>query len=164
MKNNIENNPTYQILILGLGNLLMADDGIGIFVIEELKKRRWSSAVRILEVGNSVFNFLQEISHTRHVIAIDAVRAGSNPGSVYRLDIEDLVDNLEQDAHGMSLPGVVRLVRSNTGLPETVTIYGVEPEDLSFGGGLTLPVKRTIPKIILAIASEVQGLIKNNKG
>ncbi len=161
--NKTSENPTGKILILGLGNPLMGDDGIGVFVAEELKKLEWPPEVQILEVGTSVFHYLQEISQAKHIIAVDALQAGGHAGYVYRLDIEDVEYLPERGAHSMSLPGVVKLARNVAGLPEVVTIYGVEPEKLGFGEGLTFAVKSKLPKIIFLLITEVQKLIRNNQ-
>lgn len=162
--NKTQKNPKCRILILGLGNPLMGDDGIGVILAKELKKLKWPPGLRILDVGTSVFYYLGEISQARQVIAIDAFQAGGYPGCVYRLDIEDVADFPEQDAHGMSLPGIIKLARSITGLPEAITIYGVEPEKLDFGQGLTFVVKSTVPKIISLLKTEVQEIIKKSWG
>ncbi|GAB6181476.1 HyaD/HybD family hydrogenase maturation endopeptidase [Desulfotomaculum defluvii] len=159
--NNIQKNLTYQILILGLGNPFMGDDGIGIFVVEELEKMEWPHDVRIIDVGTSIINYLWEISQARQVIIIDALGAGGPPGCVYRLDMEDVMDYPNQDAHDMSLPTIIKWTRGITGLPEGITIYGVEPEQLDFGKELSMVVKNTMPKIITEIKTEVQRLIRN---
>jgi len=161
---NDQRNPAYEIIILGLGNPLMSDDGIGVFVADELKKLEWPPELLIIEVGTSVFYYLQEISQARHVIAIDALQAGGNPGCVYRLDIKDVVDCPEQNAHGISLPGIVKLARSTTGFPEAITIYGVEPEKLDFGEGLSFTAKNAVPKLISLLKDDIQKLISYNQG
>ncbi len=162
--NNNQSNPTYEILILGLGNTLMSDDGIGVFVAGEFKKMEWPPELLILEVGTAVLYYLQEISQARQIIAIDALQAGGHPGCVYRLGIEDVVHLPGQDAHGMSLPGIVKLARSTTGLPEAITIFGVEPEKLDFGEGLTFAVKGAVPKLFSLLKTEINKLLENNQG
>ncbi|MDD4237797.1 MAG: hydrogenase maturation protease [Desulfotomaculaceae bacterium] len=153
-----------SLLILGLGNLLMTDDGIGIFVVKELQQLEWPPEVQILEVGTSVCYYLEEISRSRLVIAIDAIHAKSNPGSVYRLDIDDVLDHQEQDLHGISLPGVIKRAQNINGLPETVTIYGVEPEDLGLGIMPTSTLQLVGFKLVALITAEIQRLLGKKKG
>ncbi|AEG60304.1 hydrogenase maturation protease [Desulforamulus ruminis] len=142
-------------LYLGWGNPLLGDDGIGVLIAEELGKLEWPHEVRIIEVGTSIFNFLQEVSPVRQVIVIDAFRAESPPGCVYRLDTEDVMDYLEQNAHDMSLPTIIKWARGITGLPEGLIIYGVEPQQLDFGKGLSVGLKAIVSKIITEIKTEV---------
>jgi len=159
-----QNVPKLQILILGLGNPLMTDDGIGIFVMKELKKLKWPPEVQLLEVGTSVFYYLEEISRSQHIIAIDALLAGGNPGSLYRLNIDDVRNHKEQDLHGLSLPGVIKWAKNITGLPETLTIYGLEPEDLGSGVTPTSTLQRVGIKLVALIIDETQRLLGNKKG
>ncbi|TEB17308.1 hydrogenase 2 maturation endopeptidase [Pelotomaculum sp. FP] len=137
----------------------MTDDGIGIFVLEELQKLEWPPEVQLLEVGTSVFYYLEEISRSRHVIAIDAIRAGDSPGSVYCLGIDDVLDHKEQDLHDMSLPGVIRQAKNITGLPETLTIYGVEPADIDLGVTPTSALQQAGKRLVALITAEIQRLL-----
>ncbi|TEB05363.1 hydrogenase 2 maturation endopeptidase [Pelotomaculum schinkii] len=137
----------------------MTDDGIGIFVLEELQKLEWPPEVQLLEVGTSVFYYLAEISRSRHVIAIDAIRAGDSPGSVYCLGIDDVLDHKEQDLHDMSLPGVIRQAQNITGLPETLTIYGVEPADIDLGVTPTSALQQAGKRLVALITAEIQRLL-----
>ena len=141
----------------------MSDDGIGVLLAQELKKLRWPPGVQVLEIGTSVFNYQEEISLSQHVIVVDAVNAGGSPGCVYRLGVEDIVENPERDPHNVSILDIIRLARQVKGLPETVTIYGVQPGDLSFGGGLTPAVACALSKITFSITNDVGRLIKKGR-
>jgi len=147
----------YNVLVIGLGNLIMSDDGLGIHVAEDLRQKEWPPGVSILEVGTSVLNYLEEIGRSRHLIAIDAVRAGGVPGSVYRITGHDVPKQLGglRDAHGVSLAGVIDLARGITGFPDSIVVYGVEPRNLGFGNQLSPAVKKVLPVVIKKITSEI---------
>ncbi|MCL6560165.1 MAG: hydrogenase maturation protease [Firmicutes bacterium] len=151
----------YEILVLGLGNTLMSDDGLAAHVVKGLKQKRWPSEILILEIGTSAIFYLEEIGRSRRIIAVDAVRAGGPPGSVYRLTGDDVVLDGRRDSHGFSLLDVIGLAREMTGFPLDLTIYGVEPLDLSLGNHLSAPVKKALPEVINEIAKKMKILINN---
>ncbi|HBV99133.1 MAG TPA: hypothetical protein DEF36_19095 [Desulfotomaculum sp.] len=146
----------YKILVLGLGNLLMGDDGIGVLAVEELKKSEWPPGVHILEVGTSVFYYLAEICRAQHLIAVDALSAGGAPGSIYRLDWEDIFCGPEKGAHAISLPGLIKMARAMTGLPGSAAIIGVEPGNLGLGEPLSFAVREALPVILRRVTKEVE--------
>ncbi|WP_282434547.1 hydrogenase maturation protease [Desulfotomaculum copahuensis] len=147
----------YDVLVLGLGNILMSDDGLGIRVVEKLKEKKWPSGALILEAGTALISCLAEISHSRHAIAVDAVRAGGISGTIYRLTDEELIRSAygEQDGHGFSLPAAIELARSLTGFPDSLVIYGVEPQDVKPGLLISPPVERALPVVTGAITEEI---------
>lgn len=150
----------YGVLVLGLGNLCRADDGLGVRVARELKREKWPPEVLVLEAGTSVLDYLEEISRSRSVVAVDAVRAEGKPGAVYRFTVEELIFPEQSwcDAHSFFLPGVVALARRMTGLPQRVVIYGVEPADLGYGNRLTAEVGKVFGRLVRAVAEEINRL------
>lgn len=146
-----------KVLILGLGNLLMSDDGIGLRVTEGLKQKKWPPGVVILEVGTSVIQYLKEISRTRKLIAVDAVRAGGKPGSIYRLTLDELADAPGQfESHSFSLLQVIQLARYITGMPADIVIYGMEPGQLGPGTQISPVVQSALPKLIDQVTRDIE--------
>lgn len=138
----------------------MSDDGLGIQVIKELKKRKWPQNILILEAGTGIINYLEEISHARHIIVVDAIRGKRDPGSIYHLTLEDIKQPSDrwQDAHGFSLPAIIALAQKLTGLPHDIMIYGIEPFDLGFGCELSQPIKNALPRLIAALIEQMKNL------
>lgn len=151
----------YPILILGIGNLLMLDDGVGVYLAQKLQNQTWPLGVTVLEAGTALFNYLEEISQAQTVLLIDAVRAGGIPGNIYRLNLTDLVSSSDgcRDAHGFSLYHLIQLARKLTGYPKQVLIYGVEPKELGPGLGLSSEVGEILPKVLQAIAREIEKIL-----
>jgi hydrogenase maturation protease len=147
----------FGVLVLGLGNVLMADDGLGVRVVRELGGRKWPPGALLLEAGTAVLDCLEEISRSRCVVAVDAVRGAGKPGTVYRFTVEELgfPEQPWCDAHSFFLPGVVALARKMTGLPQSVVIYGVEPADLNFGDRLSAPVRKVFSRVVRLVAGEI---------
>ncbi|MBC7189382.1 hydrogenase maturation protease, partial [Candidatus Aerophobetes bacterium] len=79
-----------DILVVGVGNILLGDEGIGVHVLKELEKKKLPDNVELLDLGVSSFSLLSHIEGKKKIIIIDAVKAEGAPGSVYRLSIEDI--------------------------------------------------------------------------
>ena len=153
----------YQVLVLGLGNLLMSDDGFGVLAAQKLMQKTWPPGVAVMDTGTAAFYFLEEISLSRHVIAVDALRAGGKPGTIYRLSGADIMHPPGgwRAAHGFTLPDVIALARKISRYPTDVLIYGVEPFDLSFGNPLSPVLKKTLSKVVGQVAGEIDRLLSN---
>lgn len=148
----------YEILILGLGNLLMSDDGLGVWVIEELKKKEWKDNILCLEAGSGIINCLAAISVSQKLMVVDAIKGGGKPGSLYSFSEEKILGQNTSNPHGLSLPEVLWLARKINGLPKEVFIYGVEPEKLSLGTELSPIVAKSLPLIIEKMTKEIENL------
>ena len=149
--------PQYKVFVLGIGNILCADDGVGISVVQTLRQKQWSSEVFILEGGTSAINFLEELGKAKHVIVVDAVRGGEKTGTIHRYTEEDLAAFRESrlDSHGFSLLWLVELARAMTGYPVNVIVYGVEIHQLHFGAEVSPRVLQAIPAAAEKVEQEI---------
>lgn len=133
------------ILIAGLGNQLLKDDGVGVHVANELKKHKIDGAV-VVDVGTSINNSLEIFQEAKTVIFIDAMEAGYFPGTVYQLKKRAHKNKNDVSAmHESSIIESLRLIRQDE-MPE-IHVIGVEPRDIELGIDLSEPVKESIPKI-----------------
>ncbi|WP_083900082.1 hydrogenase maturation protease [Orenia marismortui] len=148
----------YDILIIGLGNLIMSDDGVGIHVIKKLQQENFGERILALEVGTSPLYYLEEISKAAKVIVIDAVKGGEKPGSIYRLAEEDFKSsqNIIRDFHEYSLLNVIKLAREITGLPVNFIVYGIEPKNLNLDQKLSKIVSKSQPNLLKLIKKELE--------
>ena len=76
-------------LVLGLGNLLLADEGVGVHVAQRLLDCESKDDVVVLDVGNALLDAMPAIADAGKVILVDAMKGGGTPGTVYSLSIED---------------------------------------------------------------------------
>lgn len=125
----------------------MGDDGLGEYVVSRLKFRPWPGNVRLVNMACSPLNFLNEIQQADTLIVVDAIRAGTQPGTIHRitqpgpLKTGSASDNgFARNSHGFSILDTVELARIQTGRPYQVIIYGIEPSDCKPGIGLSPPV------------------------
>ncbi len=154
----------YKVLVIGIGNTLMSDDGVGIVVISELMKEKWPDGVFLIEAGNTILNFFYEIMKAENLILIDATKNKGSPGEIYRINLFEISCkgfNLG-NAHGGYLPELIFLAKKISGLPKKVVVYGIEPQKLNMGYKLSEPVSKALPFLYKKIKGEIKALLKDD--
>jgi hydrogenase maturation protease len=136
-----------RILIAGLGNLLLRDDGVGVHAVRRFQQKA-AESYKAAEVGCAVFDALPLFEWADKILLIDAMIAGSSPGTVYRLEaVEDLDDGaVPNSLHELSIVQVLRMIRKPP-MPEA-TIIGIEPEVIEFGMELSPAVAAALDQVI----------------
>lgn len=140
-------------LVLGIGNLLLGDEGVGVHVARALQRQRLPENVTVLEVGTAFLEALPEIERADRIIVIDAMHAGHAPGTAYRVPYDDCVKpECIASLHGFDLSRAIFLAGRDT-MPETV-IIGVEPARIDWGTELSPEVQGMLPAVIEAVKNE----------
>lgn len=122
-----------QITILGVGNILLSDEGVGVRVVERLARTYdFPDNVRVLDGGVLGVRLMGVIGSSDVVIVVDAVKNGQPPGTLYRLADDQVPRRVlaKQSMHQMDLPEVLALCSAIDRNPQTVVV-GVEPEDIA---------------------------------
>jgi hydrogenase maturation protease len=148
-----------HILILGVGNLIMSDEGIGVHVAHRMMEMELPPNVHVVEGGTDGFGLMNVIQEADRMILIDAVRGGGEPGSIYRFDIEDCpadANIFKTSVHQISILEVIHLSGLIGSTPKT-TIIGVEPKSLEMGMDLSPEIEAKIPRVI-RLAFEEAGM------
>lgn len=150
-----------KTLVLGLGNPILRDDGIGIHVVRAVAAGCHRDDVAFAEASLGGLRLLDLLSGYERVILVDAIQtAGGEPGQVYRLHADDLRRSLHSGStHDLSLAGALTLGRS-LGMPlpdhDALTILAVEAGDvLTFGETCTPPVAEAIPAVARMILADL---------
>ena len=151
---NSEEGPGMGKFVVGIGNVLLRDEGIGCHVVGALEGIPLPD-VQVID-GGTCPDVLQLLEDVDKLVIVDAVRGGGMPGQIYRFRPEDVT--LEQkpllSLHDMSLIDSLKLmqVRHNVG---DAVIIGVEPKEINCGLELSPELQERIPQIIDAILSEL---------
>ena len=145
------------VLIVGIGNILLQDEGFGPHVIEALQKVELPESVELLDGGTAGADLVDFICDRRKVIFIDAVRADVRPGSILRMTIADLTANLGHiiSLHEFGIVETLKVAEQLGCAPEEVVIFGVRPEQLSCGTELSEKVAAAMPKVIKLVLDEL---------
>jgi hydrogenase maturation protease len=146
------------ILVVGVGNLLVGDDGIGPRTIEALRERELPPGIDVLEGGTLGIDLVDLIVDRRKVVVVDAVTAGAEPGTIHRLEAEELAEvaTSRVSLHDLGLVDAIRLSRFVGLPPERVVVLGVEPRDLRMGPGLSPEVEKALPDLVERVLEEVR--------
>jgi len=150
-----------KFVILGVGNLLLSDEGIGVHTAYELMKMDLPPHVTVVEGGTDGFRLLNVITEADRLIVIDAVKGGNDPGSLYRFDINEVRNcpsGFKTSVHQIGILEVIDLSGLIGKTPHT-TVIGVEPKSLEMGMQLSPEVEAKIPRIIELISEELKQFI-----
>ncbi len=138
------------ILVLGLGNPLLRDEGVGGRALEALRSRvTFSSDVELLDGATAGLGLVPRASAAEKLLVLDAVRAGGEPGTVLKLDGHKLTRDVSSTTspHQIGLADILSASRLLGG-PEDVVVLGVEPQTTELGFGLSEPVEGALSKLV----------------
>lgn len=148
-------------MVLGVGNLLFTDEGVGIHAIEALLERyEFPENVSIEDGGVLGMNLLGIISEADQLIVVDAIKNGGAPGALHRLAGDEIPKRIlaKNSLHQVDLLEALTLCQALDNVPETV-IVGVEPEDIeTLCLELTPPVKEKMDDLIAMVLRELDRL------
>lgn len=146
-------------LIMGLGNTIMTDDGIGPKVIGLLQRDgRVPAEVTLLDGGTLGLDLLPHLEGVERLIIVDAVETGNPPGSLVRLAGDEVPDALETklSPHQMGLKDLLAVARLMDCLPREVVLIGVQPGSLELGTELTPDVAARLPELRDMVLGEIR--------
>jgi hydrogenase maturation protease len=148
-----------RILVLGIGNILLQDDGAGVRAVERLTSDyQLPAQVEALDGGVMGLELLPYIEDRTHLLVIDAVATGQDPGTLVRLEGESIPAVLEMklSPHQAGVLDLLAVGRLRGTLPERIVIWGIEPASTEWGMDLTPAVASSLDELIAAVAAELQ--------
>ena len=147
-----------RTLVLGIGNILLRDEGVGVRVVEAMRGLTLPEDVECIDGGTSGADLVDEVADRAKVIVIDAVQAGGEPGAVFRLGAEDLMPGAgrEISLHEFGLCDTLATARHLGCAPREVVIFGVQPKEISAGLDLSPEVAASVPKVIDLVLAEAR--------
>ncbi len=153
---------TYHNLVLGLGNILLKDDGIGVWLVRELLKKGLPPGVEALEVGTGLFAVPGMLREKTRLLVVDAFRGAGRPGAVYRLASEDFFPcepggTTFTSLHDIRIPDLL-VMPDITRRVCSWQIIGVEPQEISPGCGLTPCLQGKLSEISAILRQEAVGM------
>lgn len=140
-----------NVLILGIGNILHKDDGLGVFIINEINSsvKDLPKNVEVADGGVLGYDLLPLMSGRDKIVIADALKADDVPGSIYRFPAKHLRDsNNKFSLHEMGVKKIIDMLTLTGETPE-IEIIGIVPEDiLTLEIGVSDSVKKSIPKAV----------------
>ncbi len=149
------------VLVLGLGNVLLGDDGLGAAALARIERGyRIPPGVRLEDGGTLGLSLLGLLAESHRVILVDAVRTGSAPGTLVRIDGEEVMDAVRErlSPHQIGVADLLDAARLIDCYPTTVTLLGLAPESIDLRVTRSDAVDASLDELVEAIVREVQSL------
>lgn len=152
-----------RITIIGTGNVLLSDEGIGVYIAKEMMKMDLPPNVEVIEGGTDGFGLLNFIMDTDHLIIIDSLKGDSDPGTIYKFDIReapDTPDMYKTSVHQIGILEVINLSGLVGPAPEA-TVFGIEPKKLTAGMEISPEILAKVPRVIELVQEEIARVTSN---
>jgi hydrogenase maturation protease len=146
--NSGANSDVKPILVLGVGNLLLKDEGVGIHFVQQLQKKQLPADVEVLDGGTRGLDLLMLMEGRKLAIVVDCARLGEAPGTVRVFGPKDIVPEKNRgfSVHGLNLASALEFGERLGTLPD-IFIVGVEPESIQIEIGLSDVVRQALPVV-----------------
>lgn len=147
-----------RILVLGVGNVLLSDEGAGVRAVEQLKLHYvFSPQVELIDGGTMGLDLLGYLDDTSHLFIIDAIVSNKPPGSVV---IERSLDppayfRQKISPHQIGLSELLAVAAMQDCLPPAITLFGIVPRDLSTGMEMSPEAGGAVGQVVLAVVKEL---------
>ncbi len=148
-----------KTLVLGLGNIIMRDEGLGVRACERLTRRyRLPDYVNVLDGGTLGLDLLPYLEGVTDLLIIDAVNAGAPPGSLVRLANEQIPQTLalKTSMHQVGLQELLAVMALRGQTPPRVVLWGMEPLILEPGLNLSEPVLANLDTLVASVVAELR--------
>jgi hydrogenase maturation protease len=146
-------------LIIGLGNPLWGDDGVGVRVAELLGNRVLPAGMKVVDGGTGGLDLVNLMEGWPRVIFVDAANMGREPGQFVRFALDEarlLGKDESLSIHDAGLREALLLAQALSVLPDEVVIYGVQPAHIAWDSGLSPEVEGVLPKLVATILEEIE--------
>lgn len=148
-----------DVLVLGIGNLLMGDDGAGIRLVEMLSEVDLPPNVKVRKAGLPGWSLPSWFEGQSSVILVDAMHMGKTPGSWRRFAPEEMQIVMEDGALSLHQPDLacgLALSEALEMLPENLVLYGIEPAEITPGAEISPEVGAGLSEVLVSILNELE--------
>ncbi|MCP5365319.1 MAG: HyaD/HybD family hydrogenase maturation endopeptidase [Hyphomicrobiales bacterium] len=148
-----------SVLVLGLGNILLTDEGIGVRVLQTLRSRyHLPAGVDAIDGGTAGMDLIDLIAGYDDLIVIDAMETGDPPGTVRRLADHELSRFLKQklSPHQLGFTDVLAFLELMDKAPQTITMIGIQPASLDLGLEISPSLSSEVNSYADLVARELQ--------
>lgn len=150
--------PKIKVLVLGIGNLVMSDDAVGVMVAQRLQQRyRFADNVEVMDGGTLGLDLLPKLEDITNLIMIDAVETGNKAGTCVRLSGQELPIALQTkiSPHQMGLKDLLAVSELTGHLPKEMVLIGIQPGSIEMEVGLTEEVEVQLETLISNVLTEL---------
>lgn len=148
-----------KIVVMGIGNLLLSDEGVGIKIIQDLTNNyEFPKEVEIVDGGVGSFSLLPYIESAEKLLVVDAILGGKPPGTIYKFkDKEIPIQIFEKiSLHEISFADILNLAKLRGKYPTSLVIIGIEPKSLEIGLELSEVIKENYNKLLKEVLLQLE--------
>jgi hydrogenase maturation protease len=155
-----------RIGVIGIGNPAQQDDGIGVWLVEDMMKKPWPLEVELMSLATRVHEIPHHMIGKEALIIVDAFDGSSEPGTMFFLDYPELLkivnkkrffEGPNMSIHGVSF-GYWLAVGFFAGFSPIVLFIGVQPATVDFGYGLSPQLQVSFPELVLSVESLIRDI------
>jgi len=147
----------HLILIIGVGNAYRGDDGVGLRIAQDIKKKS-PDHVNVIEQSGEGISLMDSWKDADAVILIDAVHSGRKPGTIHRFDVHTQTipaKFFHYSTHAFGVAEAIELARALKQLPQNFIVYGIEGKCFEAGVGLSQEVEKSVQEVVKRIQQDI---------
>jgi len=151
--------PAFKTLVLGVGNKLMSDEGVGVHVIERLSAGyEIPQEVQILDGGTLGMDLLYYLEGIENLLLVDAVETHGEPGTIIRFEGEDVPAFLAMkiSPHQIGVPDMLAAAKFKDLYPKQLVLWGIQPELLEIGLDLSPLIESKVDTLVGSLAEQLK--------
>jgi hydrogenase maturation protease len=152
----MENTESARTMVMGLGNTLNRDEGLGVYALNDLENylkehlgESLNPDLEFVDGGALGLNLLPWVEECSHLLVLDAINAHKDPGTLIELQKDEipLYSGIKMSDHQITFQEVLGLANFRGKLPEHLQMIGIQPSDISIGVGISPQVTASLPKV-----------------
>ena len=150
-----------KMVVLGLGNPLFQDEGLGIHFVHQLMQEEIDERVELIDGGTDALALLGVVEEAEYLLIIDAIDGEQPPGSIQQISGENIPRLVagRVSAHQIGFQEVLALASLRGRLPAHIVLIGVQPQSLDWGTELSPPVATTLPLLTEMVYAQINSWI-----
>lgn len=151
--------PAFKTLVLGVGNKLMSDEGVGVHVIERLaEKYKLPAEVQVLDGGTLGLDLLYYLEGIENLLLVDAAETGKEAGMMIRLQDEQVPAfmSIKISPHQMGVPDMLAAAKLKDVYPKRLVLWGIQPELITLGLDLSPVLASKVELLADKLADELR--------
>jgi hydrogenase maturation protease len=149
----------FTTLVLGVGNRLMSDEGIGVHVIERLAAQyKLPEEVQILDGGTLGLDLLYYLEGIENLLLVDAAETGKEPGTMIRLEGEKVPAflSIKISPHQMGVPDMLAAAKMKDIYPKRLVFWGIQPEQITLSLDLSPRLASKVDLLVEKLVEELR--------
>ena len=148
--------------IVGVGNSLMKDDGVGVHAIRALQDEVLPEGTELIDAGTDP-DVAFDLDDFDRIVLIDAAYGGERPGTVYRFPADTPLDEQGSRRRACHDVGLLETLQRIARKSADVIVFGVEPSEIDWGLDLSSPVRKALPGLVEIIREEVGQQVRRSR-